>query len=83
VTCVPAECGQFADDQAVRDHPPSAQQLEEEPSAVTPHGAKVIVAAKVGRGLVIRFGLPDLPSRLSKPGNDSQLVRRTWTLLAR
>ncbi len=52
-------------------------------SAVTPHGAKVIVAAKVGRGLVIRFGLPDLPSRLSKPGNDSQLVRRTWTLLAR
>lgn len=52
-------------------------------SAVTPDGRKVIAAARLGRGLVLRFGLPELPGRLGEPGNETELVRRTWTLLSR
>jgi flagellar hook assembly protein FlgD len=52
-------------------------------SAVTDDGKKVIVAEQLGQGLVIRFGLPQLPQRLSTPGNETELVRRTWTLLSR
>lgn len=51
-------------------------------SAVTGDGKKVIVAERLGQGLVIRFGLPQLPQRLGRPGNESELVRRTWTLLS-
>jgi hypothetical protein len=51
-------------------------------SAVTDDGKKVIVAEKLGKGLIIRFGLPQLPERLSAPGNETELVRRTWTLLS-
>jgi flagellar hook assembly protein FlgD len=51
-------------------------------SAVTDDGKKVIVAEKLGKGLIIRFGLPQLPERLSTPGNETELVRRTWTLLS-
>jgi flagellar hook assembly protein FlgD len=52
-------------------------------SAVTDDGKKVIVAERLGEGLVIRFGLPQLVERLSTPGNETELVRRTWTLLSR
>jgi hypothetical protein len=52
-------------------------------SAVTDDGRKVIVATRLGKGLVIRFGLPQLPERLGAPGNETELVRRTWTLLSR
>jgi flagellar hook assembly protein FlgD len=52
-------------------------------SAVTDDGQKVIVAEQLGKGLVIRFGLPQLAQRLSMPGNETELVRRTWTLLSR
>jgi hypothetical protein len=31
---------------------------------------------------VIRFGLPQLTERLGTPGNETELVRRTWTLLS-
>jgi hypothetical protein len=51
-------------------------------SAVTDDGKKVIVAERLGKGLIIRFGLPQLPQRLGRPGNESELVRRTWTLLS-
>jgi flagellar hook assembly protein FlgD len=52
-------------------------------SAVTDDGKKVIVAEELGKGLIIRFGLPQLPQRLSTPGNETELVRRTWTLLSK
>ena len=50
--------------------------------ATTADGKTVIVAVRQGRGLVIRTGLPDLPSRLSRPGNEADLVKRIWELLA-
>lgn len=52
-------------------------------SAVTDDGKKVIVAEQLGQGLIIRFGLPQLTQRLATPGNETELVRRTWTLLSR
>ncbi len=52
-------------------------------SAATDDGRQVIVAERVGDGLVIRFGLPQLTERLKTPGNETELVRRTWTLLSR
>ena len=51
-------------------------------SAATDDGRQVIVAEKVGDGLVIRFGLPQITERLGTPGNETELVRRTWTLLS-
>ncbi len=52
-------------------------------SAVTDDGQKVVVAERLGKGLIIRFGLPQLTERLGTPGNETELVRRTWTLLSR
>lgn len=52
-------------------------------SATTEAGQPVIVAIRAGDGLVIRYGLPQLPERVGRPGNESQLVLRTWELLAR
>jgi hypothetical protein len=58
--------------------PPSAKLLAQ---ATTPGGQTAILAARVGRGLAIRVGLPELPSRLSQPGNETALVKRIWELL--
>ncbi|HEU4655909.1 MAG TPA: FlgD immunoglobulin-like domain containing protein [Capillimicrobium sp.] len=52
-------------------------------SAALADGRKVIVAIRLGEGLVIRYGLPQLPERLDHRGNETQLVLRTWRLLAR
>ena len=43
----------------------------------------IIVALRVGRGVVIRFGLPELPARLATDANVQGLMGRTWDLLAR
>lgn len=51
-------------------------------AAETPDGATVIAAARIGDGLVIRFGLPGIAGRLEDPQIDA-LLRRTWTLLSR
>lgn len=51
-------------------------------SATTEDGRPVIVALRSGDGLVIRYGLPQLPERVSRPGNESRLVLRTWELLS-
>ena len=59
--------------------PPGAKVLAQ---ATTEDGAAPILAARVGRGLVVRIGLPELPGRLSKPGNETALVKRTWELLS-
>ena len=46
-------------------------------------GRPVIVAVRLGKGLVIRFGLPAFPQYLSTDPNTAALMRRTWTLLSR
>jgi hypothetical protein len=51
-------------------------------TAATADGQRtVIVAARVGRGLVIRPGLPDFSARLGRDAELSTLLERTWTLL--
>lgn len=49
-------------------------------AAVTPNSRPVIVAARFGRGLVIRTGLPELPAALSSSPELAALVRNVWTL---
>jgi flagellar hook assembly protein FlgD len=62
---------------------------EAEASAVTENpqtGRPVIAAQREGKGLVLRFGVPELPSHLSARANDPNtvaLLDRTWTLLSR
>jgi hypothetical protein len=46
-------------------------------------GRPVIVAARYGRGLVIRTGLPEFGRRLSRDPESAGLLRRVWTLLGR
>jgi hypothetical protein len=48
-----------------------------------PDGRLVIVAARFGRGLVIRPGLSDFATRLSPNPEFATLMERTWTLLSR
>lgn len=43
----------------------------------------VIVATRVGRGIVVRTGLPDLPRRVSSDPTTAQLMESLWTLLSR
>ncbi len=41
----------------------------------------VIVASRLNKGLVIRTGLPQLPSKLSSDADLQALIRRIWVLL--
>jgi hypothetical protein len=51
-------------------------------AAVTRAGARpVVVAVRFGRGVVIRTGIPDLPTRLARDPDSAALVERIWTLL--
>jgi N,N-dimethylformamidase beta subunit-like protein len=54
-------------------------------SAVTEAGRAPITAVRFGKGLVIRFGLPELPTMLTQDETDptTALMARTWTLLSR
>ena len=52
-------------------------------SAVTDDGRVVVVALRVGRGTVIRFGLPELPSRLANDPDAQGLMERSWQLMSR
>jgi flagellar hook assembly protein FlgD len=64
-------------------------EAESEASAVTEDpqtGRPVIAAQREGKGLVLRFGAPELPSHLSARADDPNtpaLLDRTWTLLSR
>lgn len=52
-------------------------------SAVVGGGSTpVIAAARLGRGLWIRTGLPALPSRLASDPNAGALMKRIWQLLS-
>lgn len=52
-------------------------------SATDADGAAIIVAQRSGRGTVIRFGLPELPSRIAADPDVENLMERTWDLLSR
>jgi hypothetical protein len=54
-------------------------------SAVTEAGRPAISAVRFGRGLVLRYGLPELPVALTRDETDptTALMARTWTLLSR
>jgi hypothetical protein len=64
-------------------------EAEAQASAVTENpqtGRPVIAAQSEGKGLVLRFGTPELPSHLGARANDPNtvaLLDRTWTLLSR
>ncbi len=51
--------------------------------AVSDGGRRVVVAARVGRGLVVRTGLPDFAARLRTRAGSAALLNRLWALLAR
>ena len=60
---------------------PAASAVTEDPQT----GRPVIAASRLGKGLVLRFGVPELPSHLSARANDpntTALLDRTWTLLS-
>jgi hypothetical protein len=54
-------------------------------SAVTEAGRAPITAVRFGKGLVLRYGLPELPTKLTQDETDptTALMARTWTLLSR
>lgn len=54
-------------------------------SAVTEAGRAPITAVRFGKGLVLRYGLPELPTKLGQDETDptTALMARTWTLLSR
>ena len=54
-------------------------------SAVTEGDRAAITAVRFGRGLVLRYGLPEFAGRLTLDETDPQtaLMARTWTLLSR
>ncbi len=51
--------------------------------AVTPEGRPVVVAARTGKGLVVRTGIPDFAQRLSSRPESATLMSRLWVLLSR
>ncbi len=51
--------------------------------AVTTAGRPVIVAARTGKGLVVRPGIPDFPQRLSSRPESAALMNRLWVLMSR
>jgi hypothetical protein len=52
-------------------------------AATQPGDRQVIVAARLGSGLVIRPGMPGFSARLRSDGELATLLQRTWTLLRR
>ena len=59
---------------------PLASAVTEDPPSTLP----TIAASRLGKGLVMRFPLPELPAKAA--GGDAQttaLLNRTWTLLSR
>jgi hypothetical protein len=73
--------GEFAGEAYEPIAPPEGDKVLAK--ATAPGGQAGIIAAALGRGMAIRVGLPDLPSRFSHPGNESALVKRVMELLAK
>ena len=73
--------GPFSEVQEADQGEPAASAVTEDPQT----GRPVIAASRLGKGLVFRFGVPELPSHLSARSNDpntTALLDRTWTLLS-
>ncbi len=51
--------------------------------AVSTEGRPVVVAARSGRGLVVRTGIPDFAQRLTPRPESAALMNRLWVLLSR
>jgi flagellar hook assembly protein FlgD len=74
--------GPFRDVQEVDVGATLASAVTEDPQT----GRPVIAATRLGKGLVFRFGVPELPAHLGARANDpntTALLDRTWTLLSR
>lgn len=52
-------------------------------TAVTPAAKPVIVGIRLGRGVVLRTGLPELPQRFGRDPDADGLLERLWTLSSR
>jgi hypothetical protein len=77
----PGAFGPFSLVQEVDLASAAASAVTEDPQT----GRPVIAASRLGKGLVLRFGAPELPSHLSARANDpntTALLDRTWTLLS-
>ena len=46
-------------------------------------GRPVILATRIGKGVVVRFPIPGMAARLSSDTELTQLLRNTWILLSR
>lgn len=77
--------GRFAGVGAWEETERLGRELDHVASAVTvnPQGRTVIVAARFGRGLVVRLGMPDVATRLTPDPTIATLMGSTWTLLSR
>jgi N,N-dimethylformamidase beta subunit-like protein len=79
--------GAFGPFSVVQESELTEEQAEATAVTETPQtGRAVIAAQRVGKGLVMRFPVPELPSHLSGRANDpntTALLDRTWTLLSR
>jgi len=51
--------------------------------AVSTAGRPVIVAVRIGRGLVVRTGIPDFAQRLTPRPESAALMNRLWVLMSR
>ena len=77
--------GQFPGWRALEPLQAVGEQSRLVSAAVTEGGRPSISAVRFGRGLVLRFGLPELAGRLTLDETDppTALMARTWTLLSR
>jgi hypothetical protein len=77
--------GEFAGWHALEPLAGAGDQARLVSAAVTEAGRAPITAARFGRGLVLRYGLPELPTELTRDETDptTALMARTWTLLSR
>ncbi len=72
--------GQFGGLRVVEPVQEVGRDVERVAAAVTPNSRPVVVAVRFGKGLVIRTGLPELPSLLSSDPELAVIVRNVWTL---
>ena len=72
--------GEFGGVSVVEPVQENGAGVERVAAAVTPNSRPVITAVRFGKGLVIRTGLPELPSRLSSDPELATIVRNVWTL---
>lgn len=77
--------GQFGPFAGLRvyEPPPSVGDGAAVATAVDPQGRAVVLATRVGRGVVARFPIPGMAARLSSDPELQRLLRNTWVLLSR